>query len=262
MIEYNDSKHQYSYNGVPYISVTQLISQYHEEFDTQARAKSYAEKHGETPEFWVKKWTDIRDESLRRGNAIHKEQEDLLEGGATVVDGVPFFTQNADLHYRESYLADLPDGVYPEIKLWSHFYRVAGRSDRILITTDQRTRYVRVQDHKTNKELKKLSYQFRGGAYKMMFPPLGHIMDSNYWHYALQLSTYMYMAETMGFVPDPVLPLQVIHYPHSSKYLDVLPPGVEEDLSPIFYDLPYLRKEVVSMMTHHKKTHGKSTRPK
>ena len=73
----------------------------------------------------------------------------------------------------------------------------------------------------------------------MMQYPLSHIQDSNYWHYALQLSTYGWMIKQL--YPDAkIKDMRLIHIDRNTEKI------LQE------YEVPYLEKEVVSMLKDYK----------
>lgn len=251
-VDYNDAKHLYSLQDQRYTSASQIVGLFTPPFDTWAVATNYAAKHGGTPEYWVDQWSQKTTKSLVRGNKIHDANElvlnarmiDVIEGEVLPVQGD---------RYDDNYpWFERPDGVYTERKLWHHGYRAAGRSDKVILRTVNKslqvegselslpsvTRYADVEDYKTNESIDKVSYQFKNGNFKMMKPPIAHIMSSNYWHYALQLSLYMFMLEYQGFEPGNI---RIIHYPHPTE----ANPNPER----VYYDLPYMKREVINMLS-------------
>lgn len=246
-VEYEDSQHRYSYGGHRYLSATQIVEKFCVPFDALAVATRYAQKNGFTAQYWMDQWEQKNLRSKERGNYIHAANELSLHGrmidrwqgqtitvqGDSITDAVPWIQR--------------PDGVYLERKVWHHGMRTAGRVDKIILYTDPNNRsrrYVDIQDYKTNERLEKVSYQFKGsGNYKMMLPPLGYIMDSNWWHYQLQLSLYMFMMEYQGFIPGE---MAIIYYPHPTaddKGNLVDPP---RQIHPV----TYMKKEVLSMLSY------------
>lgn len=91
-----------------------------------------------------------------------------------------------------------------------------------------------IEDGKTNKRIRD-----RGYGNKKMLAPLSHLEDCEMSHYSLQLSIYQYMLEYFGFHPGV---RRIIHFPHEIEGLGTP--------SPAEYELPYLRDEVIAMLTH------------
>jgi hypothetical protein len=238
VVEYEDSAHQYSLEGIRYRSASQIVGMFHEKFDAVAVATKYAAKNGGTPEYWMSEWKNKCDVSLERGNTIHDANELALNARMIdIVNGKELVVQGD--RYDDTYpWFERPDGVYTERKLWHHGYRCAGRSDKVILRTAESVRYADVEDYKTNAEIKMVSYQYKSGQFKMMNPPLGHIMDCNFWHYTLQLSIYMFMLEYQGFTPGQ---MHIIHYPHPTQEH----PKPERIRIPV----EYRKREVIAMLT-------------
>ena len=93
--------------------------------------------------------------------------------------------------------------------------------------------------HNTNKKIETKSF-FDSKSKKsvMMKFPLNNIQDSNYWHYTLQLSTYAWMIQKLN--PDfEIEDLVMIHFDHNDNMT--------------VYHLPYLKEEVIKMLSYYKK---------
>jgi hypothetical protein len=68
--------------------------------------------------------------------------------------------------------------------------------------------------------------------------PLANIMDTNYWHYTLQLSLYAYLLQQIN--PEfQIKLLRLIHIDHNNKKTD--------------YDVEYMKDTVELMLKHYKK---------
>jgi hypothetical protein len=251
-VEYDDPRHLYGLGiGKPgfirYWSSTQVVEKFYEKFDARPRAEAYAAKHGGTPEYWLEQWADNRDKSLVRGNTIHSREEMILQSRMIDIKDGTVLPVHGEMIADTTPWIERPDGVYTERLLWHHGYRIAGRADKIILETPHSCwidgqlhseyRVAHIEDHKTNKELKKVGFQFKNGTFKMMRPPIAHLMDCNFVHYELQLSLYMFMLEYQGFRPGK---MTVIHYPHPT---DENPHPEKE-----YHDVRYLKKEVVTML--------------
>jgi len=255
-VDYNDAAHRYSVAGQRYTSASQLVEKFTNKFDAVTVATNYARKHGQTAEYWIEQWAKKNSASLERGNAIHDANETVLHArmidtfnhqqipviGETTPESIPWIER--------------PDGVYTERKLWHHGYKIAGRADKIILltmrgeleqlqygdinmTTAKLLRIANVEDYKTNEKLNFESYQFKDGKRKMMLAPLTHIQDCNWFHYCLQLSTYMFMLEYQGFIPGT---MHIIHYPHPTA--DNPNPQKQR------HEVPYMKKEVLAMCNY------------
>ena len=93
--------------------------------------------------------------------------------------------------------------------------------------------------HNTNKKIETKSFYNTKtkSSVKMKFP-LNNLDDVNYYHYALQLSTYAWMIQQM----DPMYEIEdlvLVHFDHSDNMT--------------VYHLPYLKDEVIKMLLYYKK---------
>lgn len=243
-IRYHDGTHSYyGANGKRYVSASQLVDRFSNKFDAEAVSEDYAVRAGRTAEFWVDKWDGIRDVALERGNRIHNAMEEMVNGmGSIAVAGKAHTSQNPDRFLPGTPYIQWPDGVYTEQILWNHEYKVAGRSDKFIIETIGKKRYFHVDDYKSNKYIKMFSFKDKDG-YRKMKAPLNHLMDCDYFKYCMQLSTYMLMAELMGFTVGRIT---LIHFPHVPE---IAPQGAVPP-PPQHYQLPYLKKEVISALNY------------
>jgi len=244
-VQYDDKLHAYSCDGVRYTSASQLPEKFTVPFPEDAHI-AYAAKHGMTPEYWLNKWRTKNEISKIRGNHIHDYNEEIVHAKQVVEFEDVLFP----VHVREEILEqpwfDRPDGVYTEQMTWHHGFKIAGRMDKVLLTTDMiklkdgkwvaKDRYAHIEDYKTNEKINFESYQFKNGTYKMMKPPIGHLQDCNWIHYCLQQSAYMLMMEYQGFRPGTIT---ITHYPHPTAEVPIP--------VPVKYSVPYMKKEVISM---------------
>lgn len=183
-----------------YESVTTIIGKYKNKFETERIAKEYVVNHPELGfKNWkevVALWDDIRDTALVKGNIYHNTQElqSLLAES----------NLNADYNDHVKDLKTLPDGVYPELRIYNHKYKKAGTVDKVIIETIDNIRWVDIKDYKTNKH--PLGYQgFKG---QTMLGPLSYLQDASYSHYSLQMCIYGYFLEQFGY---KVRSLELIH---------------------------------------------------
>ena len=129
--------------------------------------------------------------------------------------------------------------IYPELLLSrispDGKLRIAGQADLIIVDGWD----VYCLDFKTNESIDKDSfYDSKKKQKQMLKYPLNNIIDSNFWHYSLQLSTYCFMIEKL----DPrfnIKGLMLIHFDHNG--------GVTN------YECEYLKKDVERMLGFYKK---------
>jgi hypothetical protein len=179
-------------------------------------------------------WELEKNRACNDGSNFHLEQEekDIKHNGAidnTVSDSI------YDLY-------NLADGIYTELMIWDDDYLICGKSDKVIIRTDPVTkdRYIKIEDYKTNKELK-VNYNFinkKTGepvVNKYMKKPISNFVDCNYIHYCLQLSMYGFLLERKGFIVEGLTLLHTVNY---SK----------DDLK--VYELPYLKRAIIDMLNY------------
>jgi hypothetical protein len=197
MVVFDEEAHTYTEpeTGKRYLSATQLVGLFKQEFDTKGISERYAKKHGGTPEYWVQVWEDKKNRACARGTAFHKAKEDYINGrGLVVFNKMVHFAQNQAFFEPDNFAP----GVYTEMLLWNDAYELAGQSDIVIIRGSsvvnsiyQTTRIADLDDHKTNETIHETSY-FNNYTkqYKMMKYPLDHLMDCSLVHYELQLSIW------------------------------------------------------------------------
>lgn len=243
IVTYRDSDHTYWCRSRRYLSATQVLDRFKNKFDTEGQAVASADKYGATPEKWKNEWAETRDRSLIRGNTIHALHEEItLNRGLEMHDGKVFSVPNPALFPEQTPLIQLPDGIYTEQLLYHHGFGIAGRTDKVYLETIARERWANVDDYKTNRIIKMHAYGWPR-APLMMKGPIDHLEDCTIVHFALQTSLYMLMLEYMGFKPGW---LDIIHFPHVPE---MAPPGALAP-PPVTYHMPYLKKEVTSMLNH------------
>ena len=113
--------------------------------------------------------------------------------------------------------------------------KIAGQID--LLIKDGNDIYI--VDYKTNKKIdQKSGFDTSTKKNATMLYPLTNLMDCNYMHYTMQLSTYAYMLQQLN--PEFVVKqLILVHYDH--------------DGNETTYNLDYLKEDVERMFSFHKK---------
>ena len=198
---------------------------------TKMLTDSFVEKFVDLDEFKqereriLKEWAEVTAEACNKGNIYHQSKVGDSEYvvSEVVCDTCQLPTQGKFL-YREMPLNLKVDSL-----------TITGIADAVL--TDDTDLYV--YDYKTSKKINKRSY-FNKVLKKntMMKYPLGHLEDCNYNHYALQISLYAYMLENR----NPEMNVQDLYIIHCT------------DSGENKIKVPYLRKEVESMIREYKKT--------
>lgn len=183
-------------------------------------------------------YDEERNKSCERGTKIHADFEQSFYKDEP--QKLEKFGLGGEFICRpHNYELDLPKGIYPEYLISKvsadGILRIAGQID--LLVKDGNDIYI--YDYKTNKEIKQKSYYNKNKrAHECMKFPLNDIMDTNYWHYTLQLSLYAYLLQQIN--PEfNIKLLKLIHVDHSNKVTE--------------YELEYMKSTVENMLKHYKK---------
>jgi len=201
MIVFNADDHSYRSlddSNIDWISVTTLVSHFKKPFDAKRIAEKVSKKKsskwfGIDPVIIQQIWTNEADRSTTLGTWYHNQREvDLCSLASIEREGVtvPVFKPS---EVREGVKIapsqKLEPGVYPEHMVYLRSAGICGQSDLVEVVNGK----VNIIDYKTNKEIKKESFvNFEGKSEKMNLP-VDNLDDCNFYHYALQLSIYMYI---------------------------------------------------------------------
>ena len=261
-------------NNERYVSVTTLIHKYTQEFDkefwsaykalekllpkdswaiekksllsSQKFNKEILEIYGiseldfnKTQQGILDAWDEENKKSCERGTKIHEEIENSFYDHPKDIS-LQKFGLGGKFECRKDYSElDLEFGVYPEYLIYREsddgILRIAGQVDLIVKEGNEIT----IIDHKTNKEINKKSgfNSATKSSSKMKFP-LNNLMDCNFYHYTLQLSTYAWMLQKIN--PDFVIKNLILnHYDHQGKNT--------------LYYCEYLKDDVERMLKHYMK---------
>jgi hypothetical protein len=189
-------------------------------------------------------WDQKAEEGKKNGSEWHDKQELKAKVQQRVFEGTnvlklsDYYMYNTDEPRLSS---DLPDGVYVELLMALHPYKIAGKCDRLYIesaydergypvrdSTGRQIRYADIDDWKTDKKIE-MEHPMRGEWKQYMLYPLEHLEHCNFNGYSLQLSLYMYMCEYYGFTPRK---LGITH--------------VREEVN--WHKVPYMKKEIEQIL--------------
>ena len=184
-------------------------------------------------------WDEENRKSCERGTKIHADLEHSFYKKRKDIDISKFEIGGKFVCEKDRTELDLENGIYPEY-LISRIsedgkLRIAGQIDLLVKKGNKLT----IGDFKTNKKIETKSFfdSKTRTSVKMKFP-LNNLEDCNYYHYCLQLSTYAWMLQKYN--PEfEIEDLVLIHFDHSDNMT--------------VYHLPYLKDEVVKMLSHFKK---------
>jgi len=262
-IIFNAEDHSYksldTSEDIKWISVTSLVSQFKEPFDSEKVAarvsKSKKSKwYGIPPEKILALWKAESERAITLGTFYHNQREDDLCSLSSIErEGlpIPVYKPIVDGVKKKAPEQKLTDGIYPEHMVYLKSAGICGQSDLVEVVNGR----VHIIDYKTNKEIVKESFKDWEGISKKLLPPLDNLDDCNFYHYALQLSIYMYII----IKHNPKLKPGKIFIHHIkfeeegkdeygypiTKYSPEGDPIVKEVI-PI--EVPYLKEEVISVI--------------
>jgi hypothetical protein len=266
-LQFDAVEHKYSTVDKPeekWTSVTTLIGKFKEPFDQSAVAKNVVKKkkskwYGMKPQDVINVWKAETDRALTLGSWYHDQREEQLLACNTLErhgKALSIFKPFTDGALKLSPDQNVTDGIYPEHLVYLKSAKICGQADRVEIVNG----VVNIYDYKTNKEIKTEPYVDWEGKRKTLQGPLQHIDDCNLMHYALQLSSYMYMIMKHNHNLKPGV-LEIHHvvfevesydkngYPKTA--LDDRGEPIVKEVVP--YELPYLKKEVIAMINYIKR---------
>ena len=184
-------------------------------------------------------WEEENRKSCERGTKIHEEIEHSFYDNPHNIS-LQKFGLGGKFECKKDYSElDLEYGVYPEYLIYREsddgILRIAGQVDLIVKSGNEIT----IIDHKTNKKIDQKSGfdSISKSNFKMKYP-LNNLMDCNFYHYTLQLSTYAWMLQKIN--PNFVIKDLILnHYDHNGNNT--------------LYHCEYLKKDVERMLYHYKK---------
>lgn len=262
MLAFEPEHHKYTSldpnDQTDWISVTTLISFFKQPFD----AKSISKKSSRSSKKWQgippDKIQEIWKAEAKRATDLGTWYHDQREHDIVSCDTIN--RHNASLQVVRPILNDkgykvassqkLLSGIYPEHLVYLRSVGVCGQSDLVEIAHGK----IHITDYKTNKEIKLKSFVNWEGIAQKLNQPVSHLDDCNYFHYALQLSAYMYMIQkhNPNLQPGSLILHHVVFdvegedeygYPIVSR-TEQGDPIVKEVIP---YELPYLKEEVIAI---------------
>ena len=261
-ITFNAADHSYKSieaEGIDWVSVTSLLSNFKKPFDAEKVAASVTKKskskwYGIPPEKILELWKAEADRATTLGTFYHNQREaDLCSLSSIELEGlpIPIYRPIEEGDLKKAPEQKLTDGIYPEHMVYLKSAGICGQSDLVEVVNSK----VNIIDYKTNKEIKKESFKNWEGISDKMSHPISHLDDCNFNHYALQLSIYMYiiLKHNRKLKPGKIYIHHVIFevegtdqygYP-ITRYSSNGDPVVKEVIQ---MEVPYLADEVISII--------------
>lgn len=245
---------------IPWISVTSVISKLKQPFDAEKIAEKSSKNkrskwYGMSKDEILAVWKAESDRAINVGNWYHNQREDDILGLSNIERQGKVIPIMHPMHdeggYKVSPNQRLTDGMYPEHFVYMKSLGICGQSDLVEVIDG----VVHITDYKTNKEIRSTSFKDWEGLSQKMNPPVSHLDDCNLNHYNLQLSIYMYMILKHNPKLKPgTLMIQHILFEDERKdvngypILKLDPEGNPMIKDIIYYDLPYLKDEVNTLV--------------
>lgn len=184
-------------------------------------------------------WDAENKKSCERGTKIHAELENSMYSKGHDISLVKYQVGGKFECVKDKTELDLENGVYPEYLITrvspDKKLCIAGQIDLLV----KKGNKITIVDWKTNKKIDQKSFydKKKKSSEKMQYP-LNNLDDVNYWHYALQLSTYAWMIQQIN--PEfEIEDLVLVHFDH------------EDNMT--VYHVPYLKDDVIRMLAFFKK---------
>jgi len=259
-LKFTPHNHKYtSEDGIDWLSVTSLISQFKQPFDAETIASKVAKSkkskwYGMTPAEIKEAWKSEAKRATDLGTWYHNQREnDLCQIGDMERHGVtvPVFKPIEVEGIKYSPEQKLKEGIYPEHMVYLRSAGVCGQSDLVEVVDGK----VHITDYKTNKEIKVEGFTNWEGKTQKMSYPLSHLDDCHLNHYALQLSMYLFIILKHNPKLNPgVLTIHHILFEEAGRdRFDNPISALDTDGNPIVldliqYDLPYLKEEAIALI--------------
>lgn len=198
-LEFDEPSHKYWIKGKEGIylpSVSSLIKNFYEEFDSEIEGPKYAKKRGFATEQVLGAWDGENETAIHKGHKVHLFAEDYCNyiyfGGDKLYN--PFCKQS--LGVVEFWL-NLPEYIVPvafELRMYHPEYGYSGTAD--IVCLNMKTGNLIIMDYKTNKELH-TDYPYTDKLFHV--GESTGLMQDNFGKYSLQFSFYQILLERAGF---------------------------------------------------------------
>jgi hypothetical protein len=223
-LEFHEDGHIYILNGCQLPSVTQLAHRFiREPFDEEQQAERYAQRHGETAEYWKREWHKNSFRATALGTKTHEFGESLayLRAGHPEMIRPSVISQYSEeyhylapIHPKEEAVVHFLDALPPSYHLVLNEARIysgkhpdascnlsqqdCGTFDMLYYYdgggNPEKAGFI-IFDYKTNKCLEN-DLNLRFGKY--LREPFNDLVEQDLSLYTIQLSLYALMLEDIG----------------------------------------------------------------
>ena len=213
-------------------SVTTLVHESFEKFnadkiiDNMMKSPNWENNkyYGKTKEEIKHLWKSNGQEAAKMGTAMHAMFEYYYNKIKPEI--IKSYEGTKEHSYFMNFINDHPH-LTPYRTEWNVYdekYKIAGSIDMIYINDDGT---LSIYDWKRCKNIEK----FNNFGKKCLVKNMGHISDTNYWHYTLQLNIYKFILETKYGFTVKDLHLVVIHPENTcNNYEKIKCPFIQDDV--------------------------------
>lgn len=237
--------HYYEFKGKRVgMSVTRLIEEYTNEFDSEKIAEAVAIKQNKSIEQVLEEWKQRNEFSKAKGHTCHEFAQCLwsheLWHRETFDDSLEFKVAvdaiNEQAYYFMNDYCDKLEHLADEFVIGSQEYDIASAIDHLFI--NKLTGGLVLVDYKTNSDIHKNEKYA-----KDMKVPLTHLKDTTLNHYAIQLSIYRYLVEKYAGIK--VSEMFIVWFSECNKNYEII-------------EIPYLKTEVQKILENRRAKNMKS----
>lgn len=213
-LSFNEQKHIYTVEGKILPSVSSLVKEFYEEFDSEKHSARVASKTSRTKEEVLKEQNDESERSRISGSFSHTFGENHVESNFNLQP-----SNNKEIgianFQKTFYNEELYDVVALELRMYHPVYQYAGTCDILL--QNKKNNWFELADYKTNKDLYK---NFKG---KKMKPPFEYLLDCPLSHYIIQQNLYKMILEEHGVEIGNMFLVHLNEQPYSNYTIHPLP---------------------------------------
>lgn len=230
-IKFIPSTHTYEVDGVCLDSVTTFVTNCFPKFNAELYAKRKADRLGVNYKEILDEWEKKGQESRDLGTAMHKKIEDYYLGKEPSDDETfKLFLMFANRIKLKPYRT--------EWAIYDWEYKIAGTIDFIDYQNEE---YIIYDWKRSDKLISGNGLPIKKNQYdEKALPPIDHLDDSPYYHYALQLSLYKFILERNYNIKVSKLRLGIFHPTYHKPYILEIP-YLEDEINSLFE----LKSEVI-----------------
>lgn len=253
-LEFYEEDHRYMLHGVRIVhSVSGIGHRFiREPFDEKMQAARYAQRHGQTAEYWIQQWRQNSFRATTLGTKTHEFGESLgylLAGHPEMIresikaQYMKQYGYLAPIHPKEEavvkFMEAMPHSMHlvlNETMVYSGKNPVAERNLKELICgtfdmlyyydgegDESKAGFV-ILDYKTNSDLRS---EYNRTHHKTQRPPFSEMIEESLSLYTIQLSLYALMLEDIGI---PVIDRRIVWLTNEGEYEVISVPDVSERL--------------------------------